>query len=246
MPDSTRDLGLTSPWMNASGFMGYLPQRLENLPFPPGAFVTNPISLVGRDPAHNRGVIAYPGGFLLHTGHPNPGLKKVLRTYADKWRRLPLSVWLHLLVSTPYECEQMVREVEGIENVTALEIRLLPGMGVKKQLEIISSAAGELPVFLNLPMDEVNLTLIDRLPEIGGIGLVLSAPRGMIQQAGKMVQGRLFGPSLHPQMLTALHRLRGVDLPVVAGAGIFSLEQGEAALSAGASAVQVDGWCWKF
>jgi dihydroorotate dehydrogenase (NAD+) catalytic subunit len=246
MDDSPVELGLSSPWMNAAGFMGYLPQHLAGQAFTPGAFVTNPVSLLPRSPAHNHGVVAYPGGFLLHTGHPNPGLKSVIKSYAHKWRNLVMPVWVYLMVTTTYDCQQMVLELEGLENVTALELGLPPGMSLKKQVEIIQSAVGELPVFVSLPLDEVDRNLVDQLPALGEVGVVLTAPRGVIKKDGRTLSGRLFGPSLYPQMMTALSRLRGAGLPVVAACGIFSIEQGQGALSSGASAIQVDGWCWQF
>jgi len=68
----------------------------------------------------------------------------------------------------------------------------------------------------------------------------------MMLQDGKCRQGSLYGPALHPQLMAALHRLRGLNLPLIAGCGIFSIEHGEAALEAGAAALQVDAWMWKF
>jgi dihydroorotate dehydrogenase len=239
-------LGLSSPWMNVSGFMGYLPQHIGEETFTPGVFVTNPISLLPRSPAHNRKVVITSGGFLLHNGYPNPGLHSVIKSYAHKWQNLSVPVWVHLLCTTSFECEQMVREVEGLENVTAIELGLPPGLGTKKQMELVQACIGELPVFVCLPLDAVNNALIDQLAPLGDMGLVLSAPRGVLRQNGKTISGRLFGPALHPQMMAALCRLCSAGLPVVAGCGIFSKEQGEDALAAGAAAVQVDGWCWQF
>lgn len=246
MDEPIFDLGLSSPWMNAAGFMGYLPGRSFDDSITQGVFVTNPISLLPRSPAHNRCLISYPGGFLLHNGHPNPGLKNVLKNYAHKWQNLPMPVWVHLLVTTPYECEQLVRDVEELENVCAVELGLPPGLDIKKQVEIVQAAAGELPVFVSLTLDEINRSLIHQLPGLGDVGVVISAPRGVIHQNGRTVKGRLFGPAIHPQMMAALFRIRGAGLPVIAGCGNFSKAQGEAALAAGASAVQVDGWCWQF
>ena len=246
MDEPTFDLGLSSPWMNAAGFMGYLPQPFADGSILPGALVTNPVSLLPRSPSHNRNILPYPGGFLLHSGHPNPGLKNVLKSFVHKWKNLSMPVWVHLLVTTAYECQEMVREIEGLENITAVELGLPPGIGTKKQLELVQAAAGELPIFVCLPLDEINMGLIDQLCVIGEVGIILSAPRGVLIHNGRTIGGRLFGPSLHPQMMAALYSLRGSGLPIVAGCGIFSVEQGEDALKAGASAVQVDGWCWQF
>lgn len=246
MPLPELEPGLTSTWMNAAGFMGYLPQRLPVESFVPGAFVTNPISLLPRSPAHHRTVVAYQGGFLMHSGYPNPGLKNILKSYARKWQTLPIPVWVHLLVSSPYECQEMVREVEGLENVSAIELGLPLGLDTKRKQEMIRAAVGELPIIVAIPLDEIDPVLVDQISTLGEVGVVISAPRGAVPQNGKTVSGRLYGPSLHPQMLWALGRLRGSKLPIVAGCGIFSIEQGESALAAGAAAVQADAWCWQF
>lgn len=246
MPEWLNDLGLSSPWMNAAGFMGYLPVHDSAEHFSPGSFVTNPISLLARSPAQNRFVTAYQGGFLMHTGHPNPGLKYVLKNYASRWRGLSLPVWAHLLISNADECQAMVRELEEVENVTVVELGLPPACGRARQLEMIDAAMGELPLVVCLPLDEINRERVKELADRNVAGLVISAPRGTVARNGRLVHGRLFGPSLHPLMLEKLVHLRGMNIPILAGCGIFSKEQGESALAAGAAAVQVDGWCWQF
>ena len=246
MTASWSDLGLSSAWMNAAGFKGYLPVHDAVEQYSSGAFVTNPISLLARSPAQNRCVAAFKGGFLMHTGHPNPGFESVIKNYASKWRGLTLPVWAHLLVSTPHECQAMVKGLENVDNVAVIELGLPPTCGISHQLELIDAAMGELPLVICLPLDEINPGWIEKLGARGIAGLVISAPRGTIVRNHRVMRGRLFGPALHPLMMEALHRLRGADMPILAGCGIFSREDGEAALDAGAAAIQVDGWCWQF
>lgn len=246
MDEWNSELGINSPWMNAAGFGGFLPQNDVSLPKTMGAFVTNPISAQPRSPARDRTVKPYAGGFLLHTGHPNAGLKRVLQEYAPKWRRLDLPVWVHLQAEEGHELQQMVRRLEGIENVEAIELGLPPGLDDKEQANLIASALGELSLLVCLPLDDLQPAVLEKLPGLGASGLVISAPRGIMMMGRKTIQGRLYGPALHPLMLSVLRDLRGYSLPVLAGCGIFSVEQGEAALDCGAAAVQVDGWCWKF
>ena len=240
------ELGLNSPWMNAAGFGGYLPQHNSDFPTPVGGFVTNPISLLHRTPSLTRNVLPYPGGFMLHTGSPNPGMKNVLKTYAKKWTNLAVSLWVHLLVTSPYEVQTMIRQLEETQSVAAIELGLPPDADAKSQSELIRSAAGELPFYVCVPLDRAEPAIIEKIASLGADGAVISAPRGIMVEKGKCRQGRLYGQALHPQMMAALHRLRGYNLPLIAGCGIFSKAQGEAALEAGAAAVQVDAWLWKF
>ena len=72
---SKSELLLNTPIMNAAGCLGFAPDThgptdLSQL----GAFITNPISLLARSPAHGPRFLSFPGGFMLHTGYPNPGL----------------------------------------------------------------------------------------------------------------------------------------------------------------------------
>lgn len=240
------ELGLNSPWMNASGFGGYLPQHTSDESVPMGGFVTNPISLLPRSPSLTRTIISYPGGFMLHTGSPNPGIKNVLKTYAKKWANLPVPLWVHLLAATPYEVQSMVRQLEETQCVSAVELGLPPETRDKNLYELIEAAMGELPFFICVPLDRADPSLIERIASLGADGVVISAPRGVMLQGGKCRSGRLYGPGLHPQMMAVLHRLRMLNLPLIAGCGIFSKEQGEAALEAGAAAVQLDAWMWEY
>ena len=232
--------------MNASGFGGFLPQHNAEGFVPMGGFVTNPVSLLPRSPSLTRAVLPYPGGFMLHTGIPNPGMKNVLKTYAHKWTNLSLPLWVHLHATTPFEVQTMVRQLEETQSVSAVELGLPCDASMKNQFEMIEAAAGELPFFVWVPLDRAEPATIEKIASLGADGVVISAPRGMMLQEGKCKQGRLYGPALHPQLMTTLHRLREFNLPLIAGCGIFSVEQGEAALEAGASALQADAWMWKF
>jgi len=182
----------------------------------------------------------------MQTGHPNPGLKRVLQDYAPKWRNLSVPVWAHLLADQGRDLQQMARSFEGVENVAAIELGFAPGLSGREQVNLISDARGELPLFVCLALDDLNQSVLEKLPGLGAAGLVISAPRGAVVSRGRLVKGRLYGPALHPQLLAALCNLKGYGLPILAGCGVYSVEQGETALACGAVAVQIDGWYWKF
>src|SRR5512144_556681 len=83
-----RDLYFSKPFMNAAGSLGFAPnlQICEVLKASQvfGAFVTNPLSLRPRQPAAKPEVLEYPGGFLFHTGLPNPGFHAALKKYTSR------------------------------------------------------------------------------------------------------------------------------------------------------------------
>src|SRR5262245_61518178 len=124
-----RDLYFSKPIMNAAGSLGLAPDlrvlgELGGLNF--GAFVTNPISLRPRQPTSQPAMSEYPGGFLLHTGLPNPGIHGALKKYSAKWTRSELPIIVHLMADRPEETQNMVRMLESHENVMAVELGFAP------------------------------------------------------------------------------------------------------------------------
>ena len=120
-------LELSSPYLNAAGFLGFAPDTKANPLWQHlGAFVTNPISALPRKPAESRQVIPYPGGFLMHTGLPNPGFRSVFKKYALRWQRASLPIIVHLIAEEASTLTHMARQLETIENVLAIELGFAP------------------------------------------------------------------------------------------------------------------------
>jgi dihydroorotate dehydrogenase (NAD+) catalytic subunit len=244
------DLVINPPMMNASGSLGFAPEQhgpvdLRRL----GAFVTNPVSLERRSPAQGVRCLAYPGGFLLHTGHPNPGLKAVIHRYAPRWRRSPVPILVHLLAQEANEIDRMVRRLEGLAGVAGFELGLPPQADGQTAASMIAAAAGELPVVLRLPLERAGELAEAIAATAKGTGLAaisLGPPQGaLLGPDHELVHGRLYGPAVFPLALAALLAVRRAGLPVIAGGGIYRPEQVEALLAAGASAVQVDAVLWR-
>jgi len=59
-----------------------------------------------------------------------------------------------------------------------------------------------------------------------------------------MARGRLFGPSLFPQSLEIVSAAAKLGLPVIGAGGVYSKEDAQAMLMAGALAVQMDAGLW--
>jgi dihydroorotate dehydrogenase (NAD+) catalytic subunit len=241
-----QDLFLASPWMNAAGMLGYAPTARMPLTEPLGAFVTNPISVSARTPAAERSMLAYSGGMLLHSGLPNPGLRSVLKDHAARWAQSSLPVWVHLFGSSPEEIAQMVRRLEGVEGVMAIELGLPPDAEAAVVREYVEASYGELPLIVHIPLTAARETWLAELPRLGVSAISLGAPRGTLpNETGRPVSGRLYGPSLLPLCLAAVQCARKHGLPIIAGAGIYRRQDVQALRDAGAWAVQLDTVLWR-
>ena len=240
-----RDLYFSKPFMNAAGSLGFTPDPRNGILLDSfGAFVTNPISLRPRQPTSQPTVLEYPGGFLLHTGLPNPGIHGAMKKYATKWTRCDLPIIVHLMADRPEETRNMVRMLESHENVMAVELGFAPLLADDIILLTLEMCIGEIPLIFSLPVEQV-LSLGPRLVQAGAQAISISAPRGALMNAVKQVTtGRLFGPSLFPLALETVHSAAKLGIPIIGASGVWSKENADAMLSVGALAVQVDAALW--
>lgn len=238
-----RDLYFSKPLMNAAGSLGFAPDTRNGISLDSfGAFVTNPFSLRPRLPTSQPAVIKYPGGFLLHTGLPNPGLRLGIKKYASKWDKSNLPIIVHLMADRPEETQRMVRMLEDIENVMAVELGFAPLLANDIILLTLEMCLGELPLIFSLPVEQV-LSLGPRLMQEGATAISISAPRGALM-TDQLVTGRLNGPSLFPQALDTVNNAVKLGIPIIGAGGIWKKENADAMLSVGAMAVQVDAALW--
>jgi len=243
-----RDLYFSKPLMNASGMLGFAPELRTGLTLDSfGAFVTNPVSLRPRLPTAQPALIEYPGGFLLHTGLPNPGLSNVVKKYATRWERSNLPVIVHLMADRPEETKIMVETLENIESVMAVELGFAPLLADDIFLITLEMCLGELPLIFSLP-DEQVLSLGLRLAQAGAAAISIAAPRGALTllstERADIVTGRLYGPSLFPHTLGIVVSAVKAGLPIIGAGGVWRDEDTRAMLSAGALAVQTDASLW--
>jgi dihydroorotate dehydrogenase len=146
----------------------------------------------------------------------------------------------------------MVRALEGLENIAAIELGFAPLLSADIILMAVETSLGELPVIVNLPFDQV-LSLGPRVIQSGAAALSFAAPRGDLpdglsvvqNKSGSITSGRLYGPSLFPQSLGLLRSATRLGLPVIGGVGVYSQEQATIMLASGALAVQFDTVLWK-
>ncbi len=240
------DLSLSSPWMNAAGTLGFSPDpRAAALWQGLGAFITNPVSLGARSPAKGVRLLDFPGGFLLHSGYPNPGLRSVVRRHALRWAKASLPVIVHLLAQDAAQVQALARGVEGLEGVGGVELGLPEEIGRHAAGEFIQAACGELPLIARLPLARA-LELAETALHAGAAALSLAAPRGALPGAqGETVGGRLYGAALFPQALQIVRLLARRGLPVIAAGGVYRRADAEAMLACGALAVQFDSVLWR-
>ncbi len=238
-----RDLYFSKPIMNAAGSLGFAPDSRMGISLDSfGAFVTNPFSLRPRLPTSQPAVIEYPGGFLLHTGLPNPGLKEGLKKYSAKWTRSDLPIIVHLMADRPEETQNMVRMLESHENVMAVELGFAPLLADDILMLTLEMCLGEIPLIFSLPVEQV-LSLGPRLVQDGAQAISIAAPRGALM-TDHLVTGRISGPSLFPQTLDTVNNAAKLGIPIIGSGGVWSKENADAMLSVGALAVQVDAALW--
>jgi dihydroorotate dehydrogenase (NAD+) catalytic subunit len=247
-----RDLYFSKPLMNAAGSLGFAPDSRLGIPLDSfGAFVTNPISLRPRAPAAKPEIVEYPSGFLLHSGLPNPGFNAAIKKFAARWDKSDLPIIVHLMADRPEETQHMVQMLEIQENVMAAELGFAPLLADDILLLTLEMALGELPLIFSLYIDQV-LSLGPRLIEGGAQAISISAPRGAVPLTpspspfgrGELITGRLYGPSLFPRTLEVVYSAARLGLPIIGAGGVWSKENADAVLSAGALAVQVDAALW--
>lgn len=242
---SKSDLFFERPLMNAAGTLGFAPDPKGPVDLSAfGAFITNPISRKPRKPARGVRFLRYHGGFLLHTGLPNPGLSATIRRYSERWARSSIPVILHLLAQEPNELAAMIERLEMAEGIMGVEVGLPPDCDPDLAAKMAQATLGELPVILRVNLD-VSRDILEAIVETGVNAISLGAPRGtLLDEHGIPVSGRLYGPGVFPLALSALKKFREYKIPIIGSGGVYGQEEAQAMLAAGAVALQLDASLW--
>ena len=136
----------------------------------------------------------------------------------------------------------MVQMLEKHENVMAAELGFAPLLADDILLLTLEMCLGEVPLIFSLPVEQV-LSLGPRLIQAGAQAISASAPRGALR-TDRLITGRLYGPSLFPRALETVYSAAKLGLPILGAGGVWTKEDAEAMLAAGALAVQVDAALW--
>ena len=242
-PANKLGLSVASPVMPAAGFFGYGPEysRLVDVSVL-GAVVTNPITLRPRSARPEPRIVEVEGGILLAQGVPNPGVRRVIRSYASIWSRLDPPVIANLAPDHPDDLERTARALESIGVVAGLELGL-PDILSEDIIPMIRAVRRcELPLLVKLPFQgAVDAALL--CEDLGVDALVIAAPPAATARhpSGAVVSGHLFGPIVHALTLPVLEAVGAhVDLPLIACGGVHDETDARLMLNCGAAAVQVD------
>jgi dihydroorotate dehydrogenase (NAD+) catalytic subunit len=243
-PGAKRGLVLRGPLIIAGGYGREMERELISYAH---AMVTPPTSLRPRLPGRGEPrVIPFPGGIIYNRGGANPGLASVLRANRHLWRRLDVPIILSLASEDVAHWPQMAERVTGLESIAALELEINEVLDAKEAIGAVRRET-DLPIIAKIPFEgsqEWRETALAGGADALTVGL---APRGYVQFAGTIWEGRLGGPAVKPIALRAVTLLARVnpETPLVASGGVQSAADIQDLLEAGARAVQIDTALWR-
>jgi dihydroorotate dehydrogenase (NAD+) catalytic subunit len=249
-PNNKLGLSVTTPILLGSGAVGWGADWPEGLqPHLFGAFVTPPLSLNPRRGHPAPRLAEIPGGFILHTGDHNPGLRRALRDDAPDWPSLELPLIIALAASSPEDWTRLAERLDDQPGVAGLELHLPSGVTTREAATWVANVRRdcELPLFVKLRATQA-APLAGACAGAGADGLVVGSPPvgAAFARDGAVVEGPVAGPAAFPFSLRALRSVAVLDLPVslIAAGGVTSPEIVRICLDAGADAVQLRSWVW--
>jgi dihydroorotate dehydrogenase (NAD+) catalytic subunit len=250
IPADKQSLRLENPVMAASGAFGFAGEyaKLIDLNLL-GALVTNPVTLRPRRPATGTRVVPIDSGVLVHTGLPNPGIYRVHRQYAVRWKSLSTPIIIHLLGTVPDDVGECAHFLDHQDSIAGIEIGLSDSATHRDASLLIGAARKytQLPILARLPLYQAT-HVADAAVEAGANALVVAGPpRGTVRDplTGQLIGGRLYGPWFKALALRAVGQIaRHVKVPVIGCGGIHHPDDARDYLEAGAIAVQIDSVAW--
>jgi dihydroorotate dehydrogenase (NAD+) catalytic subunit len=247
-PNHKRGLVLRAPVMNAAGVLGFANEYRGLIDLAAlGAFVTNPITFHARTPATPPSALAIHDGLLIHTGLPNPGLRAALRRYRRDWLRLGVPVIAHFAATTLDDVRRGRDWLERDDSVSGVELGLRDDVAAGEMEALIRAARGGQPLLVRLPLLRAT-ELAQAAVRAGADCLVVGAPpRLAVESEVRSITGRVYGPAQFTPVLEAVRAVAALDLglPLIAAGGVYSIEDVQEMLSAGAVAVQLDAVLWR-
>ena len=128
--------------------------------------------------------------------------------------------------------------------MSGIELGFTEDISAEDMARLIRAALGGLPLIVRLPLARA-AELGQAAARAGADALTIGAPpRISIQVGERTVTGRLYSPDNFPTALEAVRAVQDVGLPLIGAGGVYSPENAQAMLEAGAVAVQVDAALW--
>jgi dihydroorotate dehydrogenase (NAD+) catalytic subunit len=248
-PGHKQGLPATNPVWIAGGMVGYgeaVPRGLELAGL--GGVVIGPIMASSRAGASLPRMAQTVGGMVLETGWQNRGVGSALSRHGKLWSNLGCPVVAQLVDADARSMGKLAARLLDVQGIMGLElVPLTHDVDVAALMVRTVVRASDFPVWVKLPLDNA-LAWARPLVEMGANALVVGQPqRGLLGSEGRgWVNGGLHGPLTFALMLPVLRAVARLQLPaaLIACGGIHTAEQMQAALEAGASAVQVDTALW--
>lgn len=261
-PDHKTGLPTTNPILLGAGAIGCgdaVPPGLA--PRTLGAAVVGPVLRFARSGPKPPRVAEFNGGLVLDAGLQNRGIRSVLAKCAPTWPKLGCPVVVQVADREANDLAYVVNRLEPVPSVSGIELLVHPETDENEIGKVVSSVAmnSELPVWVKLPLTRA-VDLANAARTGGAHALVIGqAPQGALlrsdtgntpvvegQIRALTVRGSVFGPAMFPIALAALLDVASLNLglPLILCGGIHTWGQVKQALSAGASAVQVDSAVW--
>lgn len=259
--NTPRPLGLRNPVLSAAGTFGYGVEYARMLPLERiGAVITKSTTLRPWAGAPMPRVAETPSGMLNAVGLNNPGIARVLRTYAPKWDGFGAPVIVSIAGNEVEEYAELALRLEEAENVGALEVNIscpnvheggmLFGSDPEQAAAVTAAvrAATSLPLLVKLTPNAPSVPAVAVAVEEAGADAValMNTVTGLVidtrtrRPALGNGTGGLSGPAIRPIAVRMVWEVaQAVGIPVVGLGGIACVDDALQFIMAGATAVQV-------
>ncbi len=200
------------------------------------------------------------GGMLNAIGLQNVGIDAFVAEKLPKLAQLGPLVIANCWGTTPGEYEEVVRRLDGVDAVDAIELNLAcpnkpewnppPSADAKVTGELVAATRRltTKPLWVKLTPNVTDITVVARAAEESGADALnlINTLKGMAIDVDARapvlsnITGGLSGPAIKPVALCMVFETaRAVSIPIVGGGGIVSGDDAVEFLLAGASAVHV-------
>lgn len=247
-------LSVASPFILGAGAIGIgdaIPKGLDLTCI--GAAVVGPVSANSNGGADPPRLAHSSGGAILNAAQQNRGVGSVMQRYARLWERIGVPVVVQVADAQPGLLVRTTTRLREVAGISGFEL-LLPSDANAALVAVLVRAcvaSTEAPVWAKLPLSGA-CELARAAVGAGASGLVIgqaivgASMRFYHGGEKALIRGDVLGPGAFAPMMVELAQVAALSLPsvLIASGGIHTVDQVRQALSAGASAVQIDSAIW--